>query len=268
MGDAGAVETELFQVGLAARGDEEMRALDDDTLAVFVEMHGDALHGRLDAFHPCVGIEHDLGILEPLEQHLGGLRILMGEEAGGVENGDVGAEHAMGLAELEADRAAAQDDQMLNALTDVEDGLIGQIRDLVEPRDRRDRRRGAGGDDEAAGADQHAAGLHGELVEEVGLRLDHADAEPGEAFDAIIRRYGGNGAMHMIVDAAMVDLRFEHLDAEGGGGAHRIGAFAGREQRLGGDAAIVEAIAPHEALLDEHDRHAELRRRRCYRKAT
>ena len=65
----------------------------------------------------------------------------------------------------------------------------------------------------------------------------------------------------MIVDAAMVDLGLDHVDAEGGGGAHGVGAFAGGEQGLGRDAAIVEAVAAHAAFLDQHHRHAELRRR-------
>ena len=68
--------------------------------------------------------------------------------------------------------------------------------------------------------------------------------------------------MHVVVDAAMVDLRLDHVDAEIGGGAHGLGALAGGEQRLGGHAAIVQAVAAHAALLDEHDRHAELGGRR------
>ncbi len=67
--------------------------------------------------------------------------------------------------------------------------------------------------------------------------------------------------MNVIVDAAMVDLRLDHVDAEIGSGAHSLGALAGGEQSLGGHAAIVQAVAPHAALLDEHHRHAELGRR-------
>ena len=68
--------------------------------------------------------------------------------------------------------------------------------------------------------------------------------------------------MHVVVHAAMIDLRFDDVDAEGGGGAHGFGALAGREQRLGGHAAVVEAVAAHAALLDQHHGHAELGRRR------
>ncbi len=65
----------------------------------------------------------------------------------------------------------------------------------------------------------------------------------------------------MIVHAAMVDLRLDHVDAEIGRGAHGLGPLTGGEQSLGGNAAIVQAIAAHALLLDEYHRHAELCRR-------
>ena len=167
----------------------------------------------------------------------------------------------MRLAELEPDRAATQDDEVLDALAHVEDGLVGEIGHLVEARDRRDRGHRARGDDESPRAHQDASRLDGELVEEARARLDDADAEPRHALDRIVRRDRGDDAMNVVVDAAMVDLRLDHIDAEIGRGAHGLGALAGGEQSLGGHAAIVQAVAPHAALLDEHDRHAELGRR-------
>ncbi len=78
----------------------------------------------------------------------------------------------------------------------------------------------------------------------------------------VVRRDRGDHAMHVVVHAAMVDLRLDDVDAEIGGGAHGVGALAGGEQRLGGDAAVIETVAAHAALLDEHHGHAELGRRR------
>ena len=105
---------------------------------------------------------------------------------------------------------------------------------------------------------KHAAGLDRELVEEARLGLNHAHTQASHALDGIVRRDGGDDAMHVIMDAAMVDLGLDHVDAEGGGGAHGIGALAGGEQGLGRDAAIIQAIAAHLALLDQHHRNAEL----------
>ena len=191
-----------------------------------------------------------------------GFRVLAGEKVVDVEHADMGAEHAVRLAELEPDRTAAEHDEMLNALAHVENRLVGEVRHLVETGDRRNGGRRAGGDDESAGAHQHAAGLHGELIEKARLRLDHAHAEAGHALDRIVGGDGGDDAVHMIVDAAMVDLGLDDVDAEGGGGTHGVGAFAGGKQRFGGNAAIIEAVAAHATFLDQHHGHAELRRRR------
>ena len=157
---------------------------------------------------------------------------------------------------------------MLDALAHVEDGLIGEIGHLVEAGDRRNGGRRPGGDDEAAGAHQDAAGLDRELVEEARLSLDHAHAQAGHALDGIVRRDGGDDAMDVIVDAAVVDLGLDHVDAEGRRGAHGVGALSGGEQGLRWDAAIIETIAAHAPLLDEHHGHAELSRRRCDRQTS
>ena len=65
----------------------------------------------------------------------------------------------------------------------------------------------------------------------------------------------------------MVDLCLDHVDAEIRGRTDRFRALARGEQGLGGDATVIQAVAAHAALFDQHDRHAELRRRRCHRKA-
>ena len=153
-------------------------------------------------------------------------------------------------------------DEMLDPLAHVEDRLVGEIGHLVEPGDRRNLRHRAGGDDESPRANQHAPGLDRELVEEVRLSLDHAHAQAGHALDGVVRRDRGDDAMHMVMHAAMVDLRLDDVDAEIGGGAHGVGALAGGEQRLGGDAAIIETVPAHAPLLDEHHGYAELGRRR------
>ena len=195
------------------------------------------------------------------------LRVFMAEEGGGIDDGDVGAEHAVGLGDLHADGAAAEHDQMLDPLVHVEDRLVGEIAHLVEAGDRRDHRRGAGGHHEAAGANEIVPGLDRGLVEEARACLDDADAETGEALDGIVGRDRRDHAMHVIVHAGMVDLSLDDVDAEGAGRAHGLGALAGGEQSLGGHAAVIEAVAAHAALLDEHDRNAELSRRGSHREA-
>ena len=89
---------------------------------------------------------------EALDQQLGQLRIVLGQHARGLEHGDARAEPAMRLRHLEADRAAADDDQMLGQHAVLEDRLVGEIGHVLEAGDRRHGGRRAGGDDEAARA--------------------------------------------------------------------------------------------------------------------
>ena len=191
----------------------------------------------------------------------------MGKEGGGVDDGDMSAEHAVGLRDLEADGAASEHDQMLDPLVHIEDRLVGEIAHLVEARDRRDHRRGAGGHHEAPRTNEVVPSLDRGLVEEIRLGLDDAHAETGEALDGIVRRDRGDDAMHVIVHARVVDLRLDDVDAESACRAHGLGAFAGGQQGLGGHAAVIEAVAAHAPLLDEHDWNTELRRRGSHREA-
>jgi hypothetical protein len=69
------------------------------------------------------------------------------------------------------------------------------------------------------------------------------------------------------VHAGVVDLRFDDVDAEGSRGAYGLGALTGGEQRLRGHATIIEAVAAHAALLNEHDWNTELSRRGSHREA-
>ena len=99
------------------------------------------------------------------------------------------------------------------------------------------------------------------------MRVDHADAKAGEALSGVVGRDGGDDAMNVIVNLAIVDLGLDDVDAEVDRISHRLRALACREQRLGGDTAIVQAIAAHLALLDEDDGHAKLRRSRGHGEA-
>jgi hypothetical protein len=84
--------------------------------------------------------------------------------------------------------------------------------------------------DESSGANQHASGLDGKLVEEARARLDHAHAEPRHALDRVVRRDRRDHAMHVVMHAAVVDLRLDHIDAEIRCGADSLGALASGEQ--------------------------------------
>ena len=195
------------------------------------------------------------------------LRVLTAEKRGGVDHGDMRAQHAVSLGEFQPDWASAQDDQVLDALAYVEDRLVGKIGHLVEPRNWRKHGRGPARHNEAPGANEQASRLDRVVVEKARRRLDYTDAKAGEALDGVVRRYRGDHPVNVIVDARVIDLSLDDVDAEGRRRAHGFGALAGGEQRLRRHAAKVEAVAAHAVLLDEHDWNAELSRCGGHREA-
>ena len=168
----------------------------------------------------------------------------------------------MRLREFEPDRPAADDDEMVGPVLEIEDRLIGQRLDAVDAGDRRNDRRRAGRDDEAPRRNPMTAGFEGPFVDEAALGLDNLDAEALEALDGIVRRDGIDHRAHMGVNGAEIDRRVDLLDPEGRGRAHRVCPFSRCDHRLGRHAAIVEAVAAHLAAFDQHDVDAEGGRRR------
>ena len=64
--------------------------------------------------------------------------------------------------------------------------------------------------------------------------------------------------MDMAVDLGEVDGRLVAIDAEFPGGAHGLRRFAGGDHRLGWHTAVIQAVAPHLAFLDQHHLGAHL----------
>ena len=172
----------------------------------------------------------------------------------------------MRLGELGADRAAADDDQVLGPLAQLEDRLVGHVGHAVEAGDRRHGGRGAGRDHEAPRADALAAGLDLVAADEPGGLLDHLDAQTLESLDRVVRGDGRDHAVDVIVDLGEVDARLVAVHAEAAAVADRLGRMAGGDQGLGGDAAGVQAVAAHLALFDQHGLRAHLGSAGGYRK--
>src|SRR5262249_4795714 len=97
----------------------------------------------------------------------------------------------------------------------------------------------------------------GRSVLEACRPLDHAHAEAGEPLLRVGRRDCGDHASYMIAHPREVDLRTAARHAERRR-LRELRRLAGRrDQRLRGDATIVETIAAKLALLDQHHRHAD-----------
>jgi hypothetical protein len=111
----------------------------------------------------------------------------------GFQHRHLRAEPAMRLRKLEPDRPAADDDEMLGTVLEIEDRLVGEIRRLGQARDRRHR-----GDEPVAITKRRAltsnlsptATVVGIL--EARRPFDHLHAEAGEA---LLESFGAIAAM-------------------------------------------------------------------------
>ena len=86
----------------------------------------------------------------------------------------------MRLGELAADRPAADDDQMLRPLGQIEYRLVGQMGHLGQARDRRNRRRRAGRDHNPTGVDPLPARLDLLRPDEAGGGADTRTPRPSK----------------------------------------------------------------------------------------
>ena len=195
---------------------------------------------------------------ELVAHHADGGGIVLGQDREQLEDGDRGAEAAMGLGQLAPDRPAADDDQMLRPLGQIEYRLVGQMRHLGQARNRRHRRRRAGRDHDPTGVDPPPVRLDLLRPDEPGGGADHPDPEAFEALLGVVRRDRRDHPFDVIVDAQEIDLRLVPVDPEAPGVADGVRGLARRDQRFRRHAPVVQAVAAHPALLDQHDLGAHL----------
>jgi hypothetical protein len=167
------------------------------------------------------------------------------------------AEARVGLCHLQPDRPAAEDHQVAGRLLQIEDRLVGQPGHAVQARQLRHDGGGAGGDHAAAEAEAPASGLDGVRAQEVRRGLDHFDAHAAEARRGVVRRDARDGAVDVRAHAGPVHLGRRQAQAEAPR-APRFGrGVGGGEQRLGRDAAVVEAVPAHPVALHHRNLQPE-----------
>jgi len=192
------------------------------------------------------------------------LRVVLGRDGTRLHDRHAAAEPGVRLRHLQPDRAAAQDQQVLRRLSQVEQGVVREEWHVVQAGQVRYHGAAAGGDHDAAGG--QAPGLRAHLDcegiprHEARRALQDRGAQAGVALDRIGRRQRGDRAMHVGLHAVPVDAGGGRLDAIPAGAAHGVGRVRRRQQRLAGHAADIQALAPHAPALDQRDAQAELRR--------
>ena len=164
----------------------------------------------------------------------------------------------MRLGFLRPDRPAADDQQMLGPDPFVKNGLVGEMRHLVKPRNRRHQRRRPGRDHKAPGPDHNVAGLYIAGRDEFGPVADDMHAKALEPFLAVDRRYGVDHAGHMVFGGGEIEVRRHRRHAKPFATMHRIRLFGGGDQRLRGHAAVIQAIAAHLVAFNQDHRCAHL----------
>ena len=205
-------------------------------------------------------MDGDALVRQAVAHHTGQLGIILGQHRQRFQNRHLGAEPAMGLRHFQTDRTAADDDQMPRQVSVREQGLVGEVGHLGQAGDRRHGGGRAGRNDEPFRPDPVGAGFDLARPDEPGRDPQHGAAEPFEALLAVGRSGRRDHAVHMAVDLLEVDLGRACGHTEPAGIADGLGGAAGGEQRLGRHAAIVQTIAAHLALLDQHGPRAHLRR--------
>ena len=85
------------------------------------------------------------------------------------------------------------------------------------------------------------------------MALHHIDAQPGIALNAVVRFDLSDHAVHPVQNGGEVDVRLLSGQPQAVGLVHLMGKLGAADQRLGGDAALVQAIAAHVVGLDQRD---------------
>ena len=239
----------------------------------------------LDGLRHAAELEFDPLLLEDLERFLRDVVILHRHDAvEHLDHGHLGAERVVEVGELHADRARADDHHRLRPLRQDHRLVAADDCVAVLRRERQLARRGAGGDEHLVGGDHHvvlADGTGALVVVLVGLRHLHLARAAGglacqdlgvaldvldfvlleEEPDAAVERAGHVARATDHLGPVELHVLRVHLKAHVRTVLEGLGVDAGRmEQRLGRDAAPVQADAAELGALDAGNLLAELRR--------
>ena len=147
----------------------------------------------------------------------------------GFEHRHLRAEPVKCLRKLEADRPGTDDNEMLRTHSEIEYRLVGEVRGILEPRDRRHRRRRTGRDHEAPGLDfEITADGHGAGIAEARGTFDHPHPQPGETLPRIVRRNGCDHVMDVPMNLGEIDIGMRRREPERPGLRDRMRPLARR----------------------------------------
>ncbi len=256
--DAGGLQPEIVGVGHAPDAEQEVRAGDLGRRAAARGGEADAPVRVGDRVVRRGGDDPDSLALEDLLDRRGDVLVLPGDEPVGLfDHRHPAAEAAVHLRELEADVAAAEQDQVLGQEIDLHHARVGEMGDAVEAGDVGHPRAGADVDEDALALDHLVADAHPPRALEAGMVVvDRAPLHAPQPFLDALGRAFDEGVLARL-DLLHVDAhRAVDDDAEVGGAPRHVSGAGAGDEGLGRGAAGVDA-GPAEALaLDDGDGHA------------
>ena len=200
--------------------------------------------------------DHDSFAQQRIDRWAREFGIFLCKRAARLQHDDLAAQAPERLRHFKPDRPRADDGEPRRQDVEIEQRFVGEISRQLDARDRRRGGRRARRDDEAARANFDAARFERVGPRELARRADNPHAERLEARLAVIGRDGVNDGAHMLAHVRHLEPRFVIVQPEARRLAHGLRGARGGDQRLRGNAAVVQAIAAHLALFDEHDLHA------------
>ncbi len=218
----------------------------------------DARSGDPDRRDPDRRLQHDPFLGQARGEKCHQFGIVARQHRAGVNHCDRGTEPAMRLRQFDADRPAANHDQVRGQGAVGEHRLVGQERHAGKAGDRRHDGRRSGGDDKAARPDHRVAGGYRAGIDEMRLGTEDLHPERRKALCQVVRGDCGDDPRDGVHHRGEIDLRRRNGDPVCGAPMPAICQLRRGEQRFRRHAAVVEAVAAHRAALDEHDACAHL----------
>src|SRR5882672_4527921 len=207
---------------------------DDDVLALLLQLHALRVRAQADAFAPEHGTDLGGDVVVLARQQL--RRTLHYRH--------VGAEAPVHLGELQADVAAADDHQVRRREIHLHDAAVGEEGDVLDPW--KIGHRGARAD-----IDEDALGFKLAPLDRDAARSDEFRVAVHQRHVLHARDPFLQAVDRLAHDAVLAPLHALHVDAHAAGGETVLGAAArhmtrasARAERLGGNAAGVDAAPP------------------------
>ncbi len=180
-------------------------------------------------------VEADALGLERRAQRHAHVGILAPDDVVGVlDHRHLAAETAVHLAELEADVAAADHQQVLRHLVEVHHVAVGEVGDAVDAGDRQDQRPGAGVEDHDVAAEAAPVHLDGVGVDEAPLAAEEGDVGAAAGVLLLPAAPAGDDLVLQFADLLHVDVDPVGVDAVAGAVAGGMGDVGARQHPLGG----------------------------------